>query len=58
MNKMYLIGFLILGFVAYLHSFGIIDPFNELIRAPNWIFITVGIMLGMLLQRALIGGKE
>lgn len=50
--QFYLISFAVLGLVAFLHALEIIDPFKQL-PAPNWIFLVVGLMLGMLLQKGL-----
>lgn len=53
-SRIYLILFVVLGAIAYLHSFGIIDPFKQL-PAPAWIWITIGIALGLLLQKGMEG---
>ena len=48
----YLVSFLVLGTIAYTHSLGIFDPFRQL-PTPAWIWITIGIALGLLLQKGL-----
>jgi len=48
----YLIIFVIFSIIIYLHSLGIFDPFKEL-PSPAWVWITVGIVLGMILEKGL-----
>ena len=50
MNRIALIAFIILATIAYLHAFGIIDPFKQL-PSSAWIWLTTGIALGILAGR-------
>lgn len=52
-GKVYLIFFVVAGIVSYLHASGIINPFNQMSNTPNWVWITLGIVLGLVLEKGL-----
>ena len=51
-NSFYLVCFIVLGVIFYLHSLGIINPFGQL-PTQTWVWVTAGISLGVLLEKGL-----